>query len=116
MANKIRLDIVTPERIVFSEDVNMVIARATDGDVGILPGHAPMMSEWGFAGLSEDGGLGDHLLKALLGAHAGGKTVLIAEHRSVHLVRLLVETPAVRVLEMRDGKLAPRNGEGKREE
>ncbi|MBP2645415.1 MAG: atpC [Firmicutes bacterium] len=44
MANKIRLDIVTPERIVFSDDVNMVIARATDGDLGILPGHAPLIA------------------------------------------------------------------------
>ncbi len=44
MANKIRLDIVTPERIVYSEDVNMVIARATDGDLGVLPGHAPLVA------------------------------------------------------------------------
>lgn len=44
MANKIRLDIVTPERIIYSEDVNMVIARATDGDIGVLPGHAPLIA------------------------------------------------------------------------
>lgn len=44
MANKIRLDIVTPERLVYSDDVNMVIARATDGDLGILPGHAPLIA------------------------------------------------------------------------
>ncbi|MDR3592261.1 MAG: F0F1 ATP synthase subunit epsilon [Negativicutes bacterium] len=44
MANQIRLDIVTPERIVYSEDVNMVIARATDGDIGVLPGHAPLVA------------------------------------------------------------------------
>ncbi|MDT8903760.1 F0F1 ATP synthase subunit epsilon [Anaeroselena agilis] len=44
MANTIRLDIVTPERIVYSDDVNMVIARATDGDIGILPGHAPLVA------------------------------------------------------------------------
>ena len=44
MANKIRLDIVTPERMVYSDDVNMVIARATDGDIGILPGHAPLIA------------------------------------------------------------------------
>jgi len=44
VANKIRLDIVTPERIVYSEDVNMVIARATDGDLGVLPGHAPLVA------------------------------------------------------------------------
>jgi len=44
MANKIRLDIVTPERMVYSDDVNMVIARATDGELGILPGHAPLIA------------------------------------------------------------------------
>ncbi|MBP2655237.1 MAG: atpC 2 [Firmicutes bacterium] len=44
MANKVRLDIVTPERIIFADDVNMVIARATDGDIGILPGHAPLIA------------------------------------------------------------------------
>ncbi|SDF31018.1 F-type H+-transporting ATPase subunit epsilon, partial [Sporomusa acidovorans] len=40
----IRLDIVTPDRMVYSADVNMVIARATDGDLGILPGHAPLIA------------------------------------------------------------------------
>ncbi len=58
MANKIRLDIVTPERIVYSEDVNMVIARATDGDLGILPGHAPLvagMDIWPLRILSDEG-------------------------------------------------------------
>ncbi len=58
MANKIRLDIVTPERIVYSEDVNMVIARATDGDVGILPGHAPLVAGldvWPLRVLNDEG-------------------------------------------------------------
>ena len=40
----IRLDIVTPDRMVYAEDVNMVIARATDGDLGVLPGHAPLIA------------------------------------------------------------------------
>lgn len=44
MAKMVRLDIVTPGKITFSEDVAMVIARATDGDIGILPGHAPMIA------------------------------------------------------------------------
>ena len=44
MANTIRLEVVTPERLVYSQDVNMVIARATDGDIGILPGHAPLIA------------------------------------------------------------------------
>ncbi|WP_425058642.1 ATP synthase epsilon chain [Sporomusa carbonis] len=58
MANKIRLDIVTPDRVVYSEDVNMVIARATDGDLGILPGHAPLIAGleiWPLRVLKDDG-------------------------------------------------------------
>jgi len=40
----IKLDIVTIERLVFSEDVDMVIAPGTEGVMGILPHHAPLMS------------------------------------------------------------------------
>jgi len=43
LANKIRLDIVTPEKVSYSADVNMVIARTLNGDIGILPGHAPLI-------------------------------------------------------------------------
>jgi F-type H+-transporting ATPase subunit epsilon len=58
VAKTIRLDIITPERIVYSEDVNMVIARATDGDLGILPGHTPLIAGlaiWPLRILKEDG-------------------------------------------------------------
>lgn len=44
MAKTVRLDIVTPEKIALSEDVTMVIARASDGDLGIMPGHAPLIA------------------------------------------------------------------------
>jgi F-type H+-transporting ATPase subunit epsilon len=38
------LEIVTPERVVFKDDVNMVIARGGDGDLGVLRGHMPLMT------------------------------------------------------------------------
>ncbi|MEE8193925.1 MAG: F0F1 ATP synthase subunit epsilon [Dehalococcoidales bacterium] len=40
----IRLDIVTAEQSVYSEDVDMVIAPGVQGQLGILPHHAPLMS------------------------------------------------------------------------
>ncbi|MEP7200238.1 MAG: F0F1 ATP synthase subunit epsilon [Chloroflexota bacterium] len=40
----IKLDIVTIERQVFSEDVDMVVAPGTEGMLGILPHHAPLMT------------------------------------------------------------------------
>jgi len=40
----IRCEIVTAERVVFSADVNMVIAPGIEGQLGILPHHAPLMT------------------------------------------------------------------------
>lgn len=40
----IRLDIVTAEQLVFSEDVDVVIAPGIEGEMAILPRHAPLMT------------------------------------------------------------------------
>ncbi|MBA4495962.1 ATP synthase F1 subunit epsilon [Paenactinomyces guangxiensis] len=45
--SKMQLDIVTPERLVYSDEVDMVITRAAAGDIGILPRHAPLVSPLG---------------------------------------------------------------------
>ena len=39
-----RLEIVTAERMVFSDDVSAVIAWGVEGQLGILPHHAPLMT------------------------------------------------------------------------
>ena len=44
MADKIHLDLVSPERLLLSEDVDMVTVPGADGYFGVLPGHAPVMS------------------------------------------------------------------------
>lgn len=40
----LRLDIVTVERLVYSEDVDMVVAPGIEGQLGILPSHAPLLT------------------------------------------------------------------------
>ncbi len=42
--SEIRLDIVTAERSVYSEDVSMLVAPGIAGQLGILPHHAPLMT------------------------------------------------------------------------
>jgi F-type H+-transporting ATPase subunit epsilon len=42
--NKQRLEIVTPQRKVFSEDVDFLVAPGADGELGILPGHTPLIT------------------------------------------------------------------------
>ena len=39
-----KLDIVTAERVVFSEDVDSVVAPGVEGQLGILPSHTPLMT------------------------------------------------------------------------
>jgi F-type H+-transporting ATPase subunit epsilon len=39
-----RLEIVTAERMVYSDDVSAVIAWGVEGQLGILPHHAPLMT------------------------------------------------------------------------
>jgi len=41
----IHLDIVTIERKVYSEDVDMVIAPGSEGELGILPHHTPLLTQ-----------------------------------------------------------------------
>ncbi|MFH1647745.1 MAG: F0F1 ATP synthase subunit epsilon [Chloroflexota bacterium] len=40
----LKVDIVTAERVVYSEDVEAVIAPGIEGQLGILPHHAPLMT------------------------------------------------------------------------
>ena len=40
----IRLDIVTAERMVYSDDVDLVVAPGSEGQLGILPHHTPLMT------------------------------------------------------------------------
>ena len=41
---KLSLEIVTAERLVYSADVDVVVAPGIEGQLGILPQHAPLMT------------------------------------------------------------------------
>lgn len=42
MSKKIRLRIVTPKKIMLDKEVDLVIVRGQEGDLGIMKGHAPL--------------------------------------------------------------------------
>ena len=73
--NTIHLEIVTPEGLIFSNDAKMVVLPGADGEFGVLPGHASLVSllqvgvvdienldgthdavaiDWGYAKIYED--------------------------------------------------------------
>ena len=46
MADKnVRLEVVTPEKSVVSEDAAIVMAPGSQGEFGVLPGHTPFLTE-----------------------------------------------------------------------
>ena len=44
MANSFKLELVTPLAKILSEEVNFVMLRTTEGDMGILPNHSPFVA------------------------------------------------------------------------
>ncbi len=44
MADKLHFDLVSPERLLLSENVDMVTVPGKEGDFGVLAGHSPMMT------------------------------------------------------------------------
>ena len=55
----LRVSVISPERVLYEGEVRGVVAPAFDGEVGILTGHAPMMTLLGRGVLRLDGGAGD---------------------------------------------------------
>ena len=45
MAERLQLDVITPERRLLSEAVDAVTVPGAGGELGILPGHTPLISQ-----------------------------------------------------------------------
>ena len=44
MKNTISFDFVSPEKLIFSDEVGMIIVPGKDGDIGVLPKHSKLLS------------------------------------------------------------------------
>lgn len=62
LPEKIHLVIVTPERQLFSGLVDQVTVPSTQGYLGILPGHAPLLAELGIGNIGYRIGIHSELL------------------------------------------------------
>lgn len=45
MASTVKCEIVSAEKELFSDSVEMIIAHGVQGDIGISPGHAPLLTQ-----------------------------------------------------------------------
>ncbi|MGA2226766.1 MAG: F0F1 ATP synthase subunit epsilon [Syntrophobacteraceae bacterium] len=69
MAEKILLEIVTPEKKVLSETVDIVVAPGELGEFGVLPGHVPFLCKLKVGELRYRVGAASHHI-AIMGGYA----------------------------------------------
>ena len=63
----IQLEIVSPDKVVYTNDISMLIVRSTGGELGILPHHAPLVT-----------GLVPHAMRVRLGADRDEQLIAVA--------------------------------------
>jgi len=52
MPDLVQFELVSPERLILSTEVEMVVVPGTEGNFGVLPGHAPLITELGIGELT----------------------------------------------------------------
>ena len=81
MAEKIKIEIVTPDALVVSAEVDEITATGTEGEFGVLPGHCHMLTSLKVGAVSyKDGTIVKHL--AIGGGYAEvgpDKVTILAE-------------------------------------
>jgi len=45
VANQLHVELVAVEEKIWSGEADMVVARTTEGELGVLPGHAPLLGQ-----------------------------------------------------------------------
>ncbi len=61
----LQVELVSPEKILYSGDADMVIARTTDGEIAFMSGHAPFIGSLGVGAVTIRASEGDDVLAAV---------------------------------------------------
>lgn len=97
MARTLLVEVVTPSELVYKGEVEMVIATTTEGEVGILPLHAPLVAELATGELRLKLGSAD---KTVTFAVIGGY-LQVADDRMIVLTNNAINAADVKVDEMK---------------
>jgi F-type H+-transporting ATPase subunit epsilon len=87
MAYKTKFELVSPERLLVSQDVDMVVVPGTEGDFGVLAGHAPVISTLriGTIDVWDAGAIKDRIFVAGGFAEASAARVTVLADEAVRL-------------------------------
>jgi F-type H+-transporting ATPase subunit epsilon len=106
LPDKIELEVVTPERHILAETVDSLEMPGKDGYLGILPGHAPLITELGIGLLTYHKGAEERVLTVIHGyAEVLPDRVIVLAESSERSEEINVER-ARASLERAQGRLA----------
>jgi F-type H+-transporting ATPase subunit epsilon len=99
MAEKIEFELVSPERLLVSEPVDMVVVPGTEGDFGALARHAPMITTVrpGVIDIYEDGKVRERIFVAGGFAEVNETRVTVLAEEAIKVAELNQETVATRI-------------------
>lgn len=101
----IKLEIVSPDKVVYENDISMLIVRSTGGELGILPHHAPLVA-----------GLVPHAMRIRLGADRDEQLIAVAggfmevTPEKITVLATAAEQPIGHRYQPREGSYGPRQG------
>ena len=90
MAEQVQFELVSPERLVVSRPVEMVVVPGVEGDFGVLPGHAPLISEVrpGVIAVFEDGKVDERIFVAGGFAEVTGERCTVLAEQAMPIAEL----------------------------
>jgi F-type H+-transporting ATPase subunit epsilon len=121
MAEKVEFDLVSPEKLLLSEAVEMVVVPGTEGDFGVLPRHAPMIATVrpGVIDVHENGAVSDRIFVAGGFAEVTGERVTVLAEEAMPVGDITKEMAETRLkhakeaFEEADGDQARAQAEGR---
>ena len=115
MADTLQVELVAADRTVWSGSATMVIARTVEGDVGVLRGHAPLLSLLTDAVVEITGEEGEVVVAAVDGGFlsVAADRVSILSERAVLAEEIDVDEARAELEREPDGELAEDEGEAR---
>ena len=90
MPSKLHFKIVSPERLLFADDIDMVTIPGSQGDFGVLPSHAPVVSTLrpGLVTIYGEGDIKERIYVADGFAHITEESCTILAEESIFLAEM----------------------------
>ena len=104
MADTTMFELVSPERLLMSKDVSMVVVPGADGFFGVLPRHSPLLSTLlpGVIDVYENGSVTDRIFVAGGFAEVTEDRCTVLAEEATSVAELDVEAAEQRIADLRD--------------